>query len=543
MTNDTLWWQHGIIYQIYPRSFQDSNGDGIGDLNGIRQRLDYLQWLGVNAIWISPIFQSPMADFGYDVADYKAIDPIFGSLADMEALIEAAHQHDIRIILDFVPAHTSDRHAWFQESRASRDNPKRDWYIWRDPKDDGSLPNNWGSYFGGPAWTLDEATGQYYLHQFDPKQPELNWRNPEVKEAMFDTVRFWLDRGVDGFRMDVVGFIIKDEALRDNPINPDAPDNLPDNDLLSRLIPKYSQNQTETHSLLQELRQLVDSYDDRCLIGEIWAPLETWATYYGQVGREEIQLPFNFNLLLLGWDVQAIKASVSATEAILPNHAWPNYVLGNHDFPRLASRYGSELQARLAAMMLLTLRGTPTLYYGDELGMPNISLTQEQVQDPQGIRLGVARSRDVARSPMAWDDGQFAGFSTVEPWLPLHDDYEKRNVYTQNLIPNSILNLYRRLLRLRRSSMALRRGEYRAVEAPDEWFAYVREVGESGERYLILLNFSPEEMTAQMASAASSLEGKIQLSTYMDRSQDHRKSTISLSQVTLRGYEGLILSL
>ncbi|MCI0397708.1 MAG: alpha-amylase [Chloroflexi bacterium] len=408
MTSKPQWWQRGVVYQIYPRSFQDTTADGVGDLQGILDRLDYLngtpESLGIDAIWISPFYPSPMADFGYDVADYCDVDPLFGDLDTFDRLVAEAHRRDIKIIIDYVPNHTSDQHAWFVESRRSRHNPKRDWYIWQDPKPDGSPPNNWGSFFGGPAWTFDEETGQYYLHQFVKEQPELNWRNPEVRQAMMDALRFWLDRGVDGFRMDVVGLLIKDEQLRDNPPNPNASPDLPPNAIFHRQLQVYNMDRDEVHEIIRDFRRLLDEYNDRCAIGELWYELPRWIRYYGENG-EGLHLPFNFRLMQQPWQAQAMRRSVDELEAALPGFAWPNYVLGNHDIRRLVSRFGSQAQARVAAMLLLTLRGTPTLYYGDELGMENGVIPPEKIQDPQGINLGPEWTRDVARTPMQWDSG------------------------------------------------------------------------------------------------------------------------------------------
>lgn len=533
-----LWWQSGVIYQIYPRSFQDTTGNGIGDLQGIIDRLDYLNdgtpdSLGIDAIWISPFYPSPMKDFGYDVANYCDVDAIFGDLAAFDRLVAAAHQRDIKIIIDWVPNHTSDQHPWFVESRSTRDNPQRDWYIWRDPQPDGSPPNNWGSFFGGPAWTLDPHTGQYYLHQFVPEQPELNWRNPQVKAAMFDTLRFWLDRGVDGFRMDVIGLIIKDEQLRDNPPNPDASPDLAENDLFGRLQQVYNMDQDEVHDILKEIRQIFDTYHERVAIGELWGPLHRWVKYYGLQG-EELHMPFNFRLMDEGlWDAQAMRSLVDALEAALPGFAWPNYVLGNHDRIRLASRFGGQRQARLAAMMLLTLRGTPTLYYGDEIGLENGDIKPEQMHDPQGLNLGVERTRDVCRTPMQWDAAPHAGFSPVEPWLPTSGDYQTRNVAAQTQDPYSILNLYRRLLWIRKRTPALAIGSYQPLDVADDCFAYLR--GSAGEQHLILLNFSGQAQEVHIADHPS---GKIILSTHLDR-----QGQASLSSLDLRAFEGLVIAL
>jgi alpha-glucosidase len=547
-SNELTWWQRGVVYQIYPRSFEDTTGNGVGDLTGVIQRLDYLADLGIDAIWLSPFYPSPMADFGYDVADYCNVDPLFGDLATFDRLVAGAHARNIKIIVDWVPNHSSDRHLWFIESRSSRDNPKRGWYIWRDPKSDGGdaerhrLPNNWGSHFGGPAWTFDEATGQYYLHQFVKEQPELNWRNPEVKAAMLDTLRFWLDRGVDGFRMDVIGLLIKDADLRDNPPNPDADPALPPNDLFGRQLHVYSQDQDEVHDVIREIRQVLDEYADRCGIGELWGPLDRWIRYYGDSSPgsptgDELHLPFNFRLMLLPWQARVMRRSVDELEAALPGFGWPNYVLGNHDGARLATRFGGQAQARVAAMMLLTLRGTPTVYYGEELGMENGAIPPEKVQDPQGINLGIERTRDVCRTPMQWDGSPNAGFcpAGVEPWLPVSADYETRNVAAQSTDPASMLTLYRRLLALRRASPALYGGSYRPLDGvPDDCFVYLRESGD--ERKLITLNFSGVEQTVSLPDLTGSTE--ILLSTHLDR-----EGKVDLRALKLRAHEGCVVAL
>jgi alpha-glucosidase len=534
---DLQWWQRGVVYQIYPRSFMDWNGDGVGDLQGILDRLDYLNdgtpnSLGVDIVWLSPIYPSPMADFGYDVADYCDVDPLFGDLATFDRLVAAVHRQGMKIIIDWVPNHTSDRHPWFACSRSSRDNPFRDWYIWRDAKPDGSPPNNWGSFFGGTAWTLDDHTGQYYLHQFAKEQPELNWRNPCVEQAMHETLRFWLKRGVDGFRMDVIGLIVKDQALRDNPIDPQASPALPKNDLLDRLILRYNLDQDEVHPYLRRIRGVLDEFDDRVAIGELWGPLDRWVRYYGE-RNDELQLPFNFRLINLPWTASAIRASVDEMEAALPPLAWPNYVLGNHDQARLATRLGGEPQARLAAMLLLTLRGTPTLYYGDELGMPNTPIPHDRVIDPLGRNLGAERNRDVCRTPMQWDESLQAGFSTVEPWLPVPGDYASRTVSAQDRDKYTILNLYRQLIGLRRGSAALTAGSYHPLDASHtDVFAYMRE--SQGESKLVVLNFSGVPLRVDLPIAGS---GKVDLSTYLDR-----RDTIHLPSISLRPHEGLLIS-
>jgi alpha-glucosidase len=538
LSQHLLWWQRGVVYQIYPRSFKDTTGNGVGDLNGVIDKLDYLNdgteaSLGVDAIWLSPFFPSPMADFGYDVANYCDVDPLFGDLAAFDRLVAEAHRRDIRIIIDYVPNHTSDQHPWFIESRSSRDNPRRDWYIWRNPKTDGSPPNNWGSFFGGPAWTFDEGTGQYYLHQFVKEQPELNWRNPQVREAMMDVLRFWMERGVDGFRMDVVGLLIKDAELRDNPPNPDADPDLPPNDIFGRQLHVYNQDRDEVHEIIRDFRRLLDEYGDRCGIGEVWFELPRWITYYGEKG-DGLHLPFNFRLLHQPWQARAMRRSVGELEAALPSFAWPNYVLGSHDVHRLASRFGGQAQARIAAMMLVTLRGTPTLYYGDELGLENGIIPPEKVQDPQGINLGPERTRDVTRTPMQWDGGPNAGFSDVEPWLPVSADTDTRNVAVQSADPQSILNLYRRLLWYRRRSPALYGGGYRPVDAgDDDCFVYLRTAGD--ERRLVVLNFAGDQRRISVPGEGA---GQVVISTHLDR-----EGSEALSGLELRPHEGVIVEL
>ncbi|PDW02594.1 alpha-amylase family glycosyl hydrolase [Candidatus Viridilinea mediisalina] len=530
MTNHIPWWQSGTIYQIYPRSFQDSNGDGVGDLPGIIQRLPYLQWLGVDALWLSPIYPSPMADFGYDVADYTNVDPLFGSLDDLDQLVRETHARGMRLILDLVPNHTSDEHPWFVQARATRENPYRDWYIWRDPAPDGGPPNNWLSHFGGPAWTLDPATGQYYLHLFDPKQPDLNWRNPEVRQAIYEVMRFWFARGVDGFRIDVIWMLIKHPELPDNPLDPDwTPAAKPQN----RLQRIYDQHQPEVHEIIREMRCVADEFPERVLIGEIYLPIEQLVSYYGSK-LDEVHLPYNFNLLKLkDWHASAVRDLVEHYERALPAGAWPNWVLGNHDQPRLATRVG-QAAARLGQMLLLTLRGTPTIYYGDELGMENVPIPAEQIVDPQGIR-APGWGRDPERTPMQWDDSLGAGFTTGIPWLPLAADYARRNVALQREGNRSLLTLTRRLLELRRSHAALSVGRYSTCPtANQDVFAYLRSDGTT--QLLVLLNFDSQPVSLDMSSHGA--EGDILVSSLMDR-----EGSLDLASLNLRPHEGLVVAL
>jgi alpha-glucosidase len=515
----------------------DSNGDGVGDLQGIIDKLDYLNAgtpnsLGVDAVWVSPFYPSPMADFGYDVSDYCNVDPLFGDLATFDHLLAEAHRRGIKVIIDYVPNHTSDQHPWFIESRSSRDNPKRDWYIWRDAKPDGSRPNNWGSVLGGPAWAWDENTKQYYLHQFLKQQPELNWRNSDVRKAMLDVLHFWLQRGVDGFRMDVVAFLLKDPGFRDNPANPDADPNLPPNAIYYRQLHHYNEDLDEMSEVIREIRGVLDQYDARIGIGEVWYELDRWVRYFGPSG-DGLHMPFNFKLMQTEWSASSIRDLVERLEAALPKFGWPNYVLGNHDFTRLASRVGAE-QARIAAMLLLTLRGTPTLYNGDELGLENGVIPPDKVQDPQGILLGAERTRDVARTPMQWDTDSQAGFTTAEPWLPVSSDFREKNVESETKDRFSLLNLYRKLIWFRRQTPALRLGSFSTVSQDNKnCFCYLRSQEDS--EFLIALNFSnqPQQLSLDLANPAT-----IILSTNMDR-----EGKFDLRDLSLRTNEGLLIEL
>jgi alpha-glucosidase len=530
------WWQTGVIYQIYPRSFADASGDGTGDLRGIAGRLDYLEWLGVDAVWLSPFYPSPMADFGYDVSDHCGVDPLFGSLEDFDALLDGAHRRGIGVIIDFVPNHTSDEHPWFVESRSSRDNPKRNWYIWREPAqgNPGGPPNNWESIFGGSsAWEWDEKSRQYYLHTFDVKQPDLDWRNPEVRKAMYGVMRFWLDRGVDGFRIDALSFLIKDEQLRDNPPNPEW---RPGDPPWTRQRRVYSDDRPEVLDVVREMRAVMDGYGgDRALIGELYLPLERLMAYYG-TELDGIHLPLNFGLVLLpGWGSDAVGPLVERYEAALAEGAWPNWVLGNHDNPRIASRLARS-RARVAHMLLLTLRGTPTCYYGDEIGMRDVEIPQELARDPQGVK-SPGYGRDPARTPMQWDASVNAGFcpDSVEPWLPVADDHEVVNVDAQRQDPRSMLALFRRLIELRRDLPALAIGSYRQLDTGDgSVLAYLREHGE--HRVLVVLNFGAERKVLDLSGVSD--EGEVLCSTHLDRI-----GRFDLNVLDLRSDEGILVTL
>ncbi len=524
------WWERGIIYQIYPRSFMDSDGDGVGDLVGIRSKLDYLQWLGVDAIWISPIYPSPMADFGYDISDYTDIDPTFGSLNDFDALLKDAHGRGLKVLVDYVPNHTSNQHPWFVDSRSSRDSAKREWYVWRDPRPDGGPPNNWLSNFGGKAWEWDEKTGQYYYHAFLREQPDLNWRNPEVQTAMLDVLRFWLDRGVDGFRVDVMHHLVKDTQFRDNPPNPDwRPGISPYRELLTT----YTADLPEVQYIVAKLRGVVEEYDDRMLVGEIYLPVERLMAYYGASGKGA-HLPFNFQLIRLPWSAREIAAAVERYEALLPPYAWPNWVLGNHDKSRVATRIGPA-QARVAAMLLLTLRGTPTMYYGDEIGMHDVPIPFEQVQDPFEKNVpGLGLGRDPERTPMQWSGDENAGFTRGNSWLPLADDYPRVNVSLAQRQPTSILTLYRRLIDLRRAEPALSVGDFGPLPGDDDLMAYIRKTDE--RRLLVVLNLGPK--TKSFSISDLQCRGFLLLSTHLDRGRE-----VLQDEIVLRADEGAIIEL
>jgi alpha-glucosidase len=525
--SDLLWWQRGIIYQIYPRSFQDSNGDGIGDLAGILSRLSYLEGLAVDAVWLSPIFPSPMADGGYDISDYVGIDRLFGTLADFDTLLAAVHRRGLKLILDFVPNHTSNQHAWFVESSSSRESAKRDWYIWHDPGPDGAPPNNWLSEFGGSAWELDPTTGQYYYHAFLKEQPDLNWRNPAVRAAMLEVLRFWLDRGVDGFRVDVLWHLIKDDQFRDNPVNPNHRPGDPPN---HRVVPTYTTDRPELHAIVAEMRAVLDEYTERVLIGEIYLPFERLVAYYG-LHLEGAQLPFNFHLILASWNARTIAALIDSYEAALPAGGWPNWVIGNHDQRRVATRLG-EPQARIAAMLLLTLRGTPTLYYGDELGMTNVAIPSDRIRDRFEHNVpGLGLGRDPARTPMPWDASEKAGFTTGDPWLPLSSDHTTRNVSLLEHDSSSTLSLHRRLIALRRARFALVAGNYLPVAAIGDVLAYWRQHG--AERLLIVLNFGRQACSFTVPWEASF---RILLSTDPQRTDE-----IVGPELAMHANEGLIL--
>jgi alpha-glucosidase len=520
------WWQKAVIYQIYPRSFYDGDGDGVGDLPGLLHKLSYIRRLGVDAIWLSPVFKSPMIDFGYDISDYCAIDPLFGTMAEFDAVLGEAHRLGIKVILDLVPNHTSSEHPWFRSSRASRTSELRDWYIWRDPAADGGPPNNWLSAFGGSGWELDAQTGQYYYHTFLTCQPDLNWRNPKVREAIKDVVRFWFAKGVDGFRIDALWYLLKDEHFRDNPPNPDYREGQPPD---HRLLPLYTTDLPEIHEVIADLRRVSDAHGDRLLIGEIYLPPAKLVAYYGK-DLEGVHLPFNFSLLSAPWHARTLSTLVDEYEGALPPGSWPNWVLGNHDRPRIASRVGAA-QARVAAMLLLTLRGTPTIYNGDELGMPMAEIAPERVRDPFEKNVpGLGLGRDGARSPIPWNDGAHAGFSAVEPWCPLIKEWQTTNVAGLEEDPASILSLHRRLLALRKQYAALSVGSYHALFAKGDILLYRRK--HQSTSILVALNLGSDPESLEVPDCA----GSLLLSTYGDRAPEPCQRNIDL-----RPNEGVIV--
>jgi alpha-glucosidase len=481
-------------------------------------------------VWISPFYPSPTRDLGYDVTDYCGVDPLFGTLEDFDAMVAEAHRLGLRVILDLIPNHTSDQHPWFVQSRSSRESPMRDWYVWRDAAPDGGPPNNWLSTFGGSAWQWDAATGQYYLHVFLREQPDLNWRNPFVEAEMHRVMRFWLDRGIDGFRVDAVQNLVKDAELRDNPENGEYREGV--DDPFDRLRHIYSADQPEVHEKIRAMRRLVEEYgSDRVLIGEIYNTPERLMPYYGGAAGDECHFPYNFQLIRLPWNARVIGDAVRAYEGMLPPGAWPNWVLGNHDRHRVATRVGPA-QARVAAMLLLTLRGTPTLYYGDEIGMADVPIPPDRERDPWGINLpGQGLGRDPERTPMQWSSEPSAGFTTGDPWLPVADDFTAVNVERQRDDPSSVLTLYRRLLALRRAEPPLHGGSYVEVDADGAVLAYERRWDDA--RFLIALNLGDAPASVAIPASAG---GTVVISTHADA-----EGAAIDDSIALRPAEGVVV--
>lgn len=526
------WWDGACVYQIYLRSFYDTNGDGVGDLRGVIEKLDYLAGdedsLGVNAIWVSPFYPSPMADFGYDVSDYCAVDPAFGTMADFDELVQRAHEQDIRIIIDFIPNHSSDHHPWFKQSRSSRDNPKRDWYIWRDGKN-GQPPNNWVSAFKGSAWQLDKPSGQYYLHTFLKEQPDLNWDNPEVRQAMCSSMRFWLDKGVDGFRVDAVNWLSKDKHFKNDPVNPKYKAG---QDSYHKLLHHFSREGSQLFNYLNDMVDVCGEYDERFMITEAYPDIDDSRNYYSNYYRHlhhNICAPFNFEAIESPWDAQAYLLFINRLQrALLPGQI-SIYVMGNHDKPRLASRLGRQT-ARSAAMLLLTLPGMPFMYYGDELGLRNVSLKSSSVKDPYASARTAGRPE--SRTPMQWSSQTNSGFSQVKPWLPVSEDYADYNAASEAANPESFLNLYKTLVRLRNNTPAIKHGSYEPIDLADRAMGFIRRAGDS--QYIVVINFSAEPIKLTSAK----LQGRVLLSSYLD-SFDLPAVQRRLS---LRPHEGVVIS-
>jgi alpha-glucosidase len=492
------WYRRATLYHIYPLSFADSNGDGFGDLRGIINKIDYLndgtvESLGINSVWLSPIYMSPMADWGYDVSDHTQIDPRFGSMEDFDELVSILHGRGIKLLMDFVPNHTSILHKWFIDSRSSKDDRRRDWYIWADPAPDGGPPNNWLSYFGGTAWEFDKTTGQYYLHSFLPDQVDLNWRNPDLREAMLDVLRFWLNKGVDGFRADAVSGLIKDAKLRDDLPNPSYKPG--SSDPADKFLRVHSSGQNELGSVLGSFCDVLAQKEGRYLLSEAYLDVPGMNQMYEACSKHPIHAPFNFNLMILDWSAKAFREFIDEYEKSLGPDDWPNYVLGNHDRHRLVSRVGPA-RARLLAVLQLTLRGLPVVYYGEELGLPDTPIRQHEVRDPWEIRVpDRGLGRDPARTPLPWTGENGAGFTTGTPWLPIGPSASQLNVLSELHDPESSLHLYQHLIHLRAQSPALIEGDYRSIETGNGYvYGYIRETVH--QRFLIILNFDSLPATA-----------------------------------------------
>ncbi len=515
---NNLWWKSGVIYQIYPRSFLDTNNDGIGDINGIIKKLDYIAGLGMDGFWLSPVYQSPMYDFGYDISDYRKIDPQFGENSDFERLISEAHKRNLKIIMDLVVNHTSHLHQWFVESRSSLDNPKRNWYIWHDGEK-GRPPNNWKSVFGGSAWEIDEITGQYYLHKFLKEQPDLNWRNPEVKLAVSDEIVFWLDKGIDGFRLDVANCYIKDDELRDNPFTI-GPTPRP-YDMQKHI---YDIDQPETHDILRYFRKLINSCPGVMLVGEIMTAYpgdpKLAASYLGD-GEDELHLTFDFSLLFKKWGSGNMLEALENWYSEIPEKGWPAIALSNHDVSRHFTRfnYGKEgiKRAKIAAAFLLTVKGTPFLYYGEEIGMSDTPLKKSEIIDPVGKKYWpFNKGRDPQRTPMQWNSGENAGFSKVKPWLPLNGNYLLTNIEKESQDANSMLNFYKKLIDLRKKKVAINSGTWESAKAGKNILAYYRK--KDKQKIFVALNFSKNTQRIHVNDNGS---WKVLFSTHKNLLEDY----------------------
>ena len=537
MSGFTCWWKEGIVYQIYPRSFQDTNGDGIGDIKGIISRLDHLTWLGVSALWISPIYKSPMYDYGYDISDYRTIDPAFGTKEDVLELIEQAHARNLRIIFDMVLNHTSHQHRWFVESSANLQNPKRDFYIWQDSGK--KKPNNWLAAFGGSAWTIHKETNQFYMHSFLKEQPDLNWRNPAVVEALFGEVAHWLDMGVDGFRLDVINLIVKDEALRDNP--PRVGETIRPYDMQNHL---YDRNQPLAHIRLKAFRKLLEKYQERMLVGEIMVDKpgepQSAAAYLGN-GIDELHLAFDFSFMWVPWKACAWRNAAKRWYSCIPALGWPCWVLSNHDVVRAITRFGdNQFKARLASLFLFTQQGTPFIYYGEEIGMKDKRLPRKSIQDPVGKRYWPFHpGRDGQRRPMQWDDTFQAGFSSGTPWLPLHADFHNNSVEKQQKDQDSLLNLYKSIIAIRNNDPVLRLGLCEFIlEENSDVLCYTRRY--QGQSRLILLNFSKGPKKISKKTLAQ--ECKVGTLVFLIATDNRQLAAPEDETILLNGYQGILYS-
>jgi alpha-glucosidase len=527
-----LWHPGIVLYELNPLSFCDSNGDGFGDIGGILKKLDYLRGttmaLGVGGISLMPIYSSPMADWGYDVSDHKSIDPRFGTMEDFGELVEAVHARGMRLVLDFVALNTSVMNPWFDESRKSTDNPKRDWYIWADPKD-GHEPNNWLSYCGGPAWTLDESTGQYYLHTYLKEEPDLNWRNEEVREAMLEVLTFWLKKGVDGFRASGLQLLLKDLQLRDDPVNPNWHEGMPESE---RNLRTYSGGQAELTQVTDAICSSMGHTPEEGLLADIYLDIPGLNQVFDVCRRHSAHAMKKMDLTALSWSATNYKAFIDEYESSLSQEEWPSYILGRPDKHRLVSRFG-KTKASLMAMMQLTLRGMPVIYFGDELGLEDGKVTAEQARAVAEIRdPGCDLGHDYARTPMPWNSEREAGFSTGTPWLPIDGLARRKNVELQESQPDSVLNMYRHLIHLRRTSPALNLGDYRSIDTGNEnVFGYLRE--HELQRYLVILNFSGKDQTVRF-------KGRVGAWIAGTHTVDGDGRSMTPAEITLEAYEGRI---
>ncbi len=528
-----IWWKHGVIYEIFPKSFYDSNADGTGDIPGIIQKLDYLSSLGIDAIWLTPVYKSPMHDFGYDVSNYREIDPAFGTLNDFKILLNKAHSRNIRIIMDMVMNHTSHLHSWFVESRSSLNNPKRNWYIWKDGIKN-KPPNNWLSSWGGSAWEWDETTGQYYFHSCLKEQPDLNWHNPELVDAFFEEIRFWLEMGVDGFRLDVINWIIKDKKFRNNP-------------LVSHIfrIQKhlYDRNRSRSHKIVKKFRRMLDEYDNRMAVGEVFSlpPGDTKlsASYLG--AGDELNLAFDFSLMYRPWNARLIYQCIKKWYRLMPEKGWPCFVLSSHDYPRTVSRFGvfnradRYKRAKVAAVLLLSLKGTPFLYYGEEIGMRNVNLKRNEISDPLGRRFWpFYKGRQPARAPMQWSPESNAGFTTAPlTWMKLNNDYRKINVQSQLEDRDSLFNLYRNLIGIRKNCPALYSGNFEPVKKGKAGVLAFYRLHDDKEKVFVVLNFTSG---TKIIHVKNKDYWKVMISTH--RTKD---ASLIIHELILAPYEATIL--